>query len=68
MDKILIIQDSAAVNAVLKFRLEAGEFSVETVETGEEGIEKAKVCQYQLTFILGRHKDNWDILDIFLFP
>ena len=51
MDKILIIQDSPSVNAMLKFRLESGGFSVETVETGEEGIEKTKKLQYQLIFL-----------------
>jgi DNA-binding response OmpR family regulator len=51
MDRILIIQDSASVNAVLKFRLEAEGFSIDTVETGEEGIEKAKVDQYQLVVV-----------------
>ena len=51
MDRILIIQDSPSVNAMLKFRLESGGFSVETVETGEEGIEKAKANQYQLILL-----------------
>jgi two-component system, OmpR family, alkaline phosphatase synthesis response regulator PhoP len=51
MDRILIIQDSPSVNAMLKFRLESGGFSVETVETGEEGVEKTKVCQYQLILL-----------------
>lgn len=51
MDKILIIQDSPSVNAILKFRLEAEEFSVETAETGEEGIEKTKAGQYQLILV-----------------
>ncbi|MEW6376337.1 MAG: response regulator [Thermodesulfobacteriota bacterium] len=51
MDRILIIQDSPSVNAMLKFRLESGGFSVETVETGEEGIEKTKSCQYQLILL-----------------
>ena len=51
MDRILIIQDSPSVNAMLKFRLESGGFSVETVETGEEGIEKTKACQYQLILL-----------------
>jgi two-component system alkaline phosphatase synthesis response regulator PhoP len=51
MNKILIIQDSPSVNAMLKFRLESGGFSVETVETGEEGIEKTKACQYQLILL-----------------
>ena len=51
MDKILIIQDSPSINAMLKFRLEGGGFSVEAVETGEEGVEKAKVGQYQVILL-----------------
>jgi DNA-binding response OmpR family regulator len=51
MDRILIIQDSPSVNAMLKFRLESGGFSVDTAETGEEGIEKTKACQYQLILL-----------------
>jgi two-component system alkaline phosphatase synthesis response regulator PhoP len=51
VDRILIIQDSPSVNAMLKFRLESGGFSVETVETGEEGIEKARASQYQLILL-----------------
>jgi two-component system alkaline phosphatase synthesis response regulator PhoP len=51
MDRILIIQDSPSVNAMLKFRLESGGFSVEAVETGEEGIEKAKANQYRLILL-----------------
>ena len=51
MEKILIIQDSPSANAMLKFRLESGGFSVETVETGEEGVEKAKASPYQLILL-----------------
>ena len=51
MHKILIIQDSPSVNAMLKFRLEKNGFSVETVETGEEGIEKTKSYPYQLILL-----------------
>ena len=51
MGRILIIQDSPSVNAMLKFRLESGGFSVETVETGEEGIEKTKQEKYQLILL-----------------
>ena len=51
MERILIIQDSPSANAMLKFRLESGGFSVETVETGEEGVEKAKASQYQLILL-----------------
>jgi len=51
VEKILIIQDSPSANAMLKFRLESGGFSVETVETGEEGVEKTKTSQYQLILL-----------------
>jgi two-component system alkaline phosphatase synthesis response regulator PhoP len=51
MEKILIIQDSPSANAMLKFRLESGGFSVETVETGEEGVEKTKASRYQLILL-----------------
>ncbi len=51
MERILIIQDSPSANAMLKFRLESGGFSVETVETGEEGVEKAKASQYHLILL-----------------
>lgn len=51
MHSILIIQDSPSVNAMLKFRLEKGGFSVETVETGEEGVEKTKAGQYHLILL-----------------
>jgi len=51
MNTILIIQDSPSVNAMLKFRLESGGFSVETVESGEEGVEKTKAHQYQLILL-----------------
>jgi DNA-binding response OmpR family regulator len=51
VERILIIQDSPSANAMLKFRLESGGFSVETVETGEEGIEKTKGSQYQLILL-----------------
>jgi two-component system alkaline phosphatase synthesis response regulator PhoP len=51
VERILIIQDSPSANAMLKFRLESGGFSVETVETGEEGIEKTKGSQYRLILL-----------------
>ena len=51
MGKILIIQDSPSVNAMLTLRLESGGFSVEAVETGEEGLEKAKAGHYQLILL-----------------
>lgn len=51
MNKILIIQDSPSVNAMLTLRLESGGFAVEAVETGEEGLEKAKAGHYQLILL-----------------
>jgi DNA-binding response OmpR family regulator len=36
---------------MLKFRLESAGFSVETAETGNEGVEKAKGCPYQLILL-----------------
>ncbi len=51
MESILIIQDSPSVNAMLKFRLERAGFSIDTAETGEEGIEKAKTCLYHLILL-----------------
>jgi len=48
MDRILIIQDSPTINAMLKSRLESDSFAVDTTETAEEGIEKAKSRQHQL--------------------
>lgn len=51
MHKILIINDSPAINKVLKTRLESGGFSVETVETGEGGIKKARKGLYQLILV-----------------
>lgn len=51
MDNILIIQDSPSVNAMLKFRLEKAGFSVESSETGEEGVQKTKTGQYHLILL-----------------
>ncbi len=51
MERILIIQDSPSINAMLKFRLENSGFSVETSETGEEGIQKIKSNQYHLILL-----------------
>lgn len=51
MNKILIIQDSPSVNMLLKSRLETAGFSVDTAETGEEGIEKARTLHYRLILL-----------------
>jgi DNA-binding response OmpR family regulator len=51
MDEVLIIQDSPSVNAMLKFRLEAEGFLVESAETGEEGIDKARKGHYHLVLL-----------------
>ncbi len=49
--RILIIQDSPSINAMLKFRLESSGFSIDIAETGEEGIEKIKKAEYQLILL-----------------
>jgi len=46
MHRILIIQDSPSINAMLKFRLEREGFSVDVVETGSGGIERTKIGEY----------------------
>lgn len=51
MESILIIQDSPSVNAMLRFRLERAGFAIETAETGEEGIEKARTSKYHLILL-----------------
>ncbi len=51
MESILIIQDSPSVNAMLKFRLERAGFSIDTAETGEEGIEKSRMSKYHLILL-----------------
>ncbi len=51
MGKILIIQDSPSINALLKFRLEAVGFSVDSTETGEEGIDRTRKEDYQLILL-----------------
>lgn len=51
MDKILIVQDSPTINRILKSRLEPSGFLVDICETGEEGVEKAKACDYQLVLL-----------------
>jgi two-component system phosphate regulon response regulator PhoB len=51
MKKILIIQDSALINMMLRSRLEPAGFVVESVESGEEGIEKLKNSAYQLVIL-----------------
>ncbi len=51
MGKILIIQDSPSINALLKFRLEAAGFLVDFTETGEEGIDRTRKEDYQLILL-----------------
>ncbi len=51
MARILIIQDSPSINAMLRFRLEPAGLSVDSVETGEEGIEQARRGHYQLILL-----------------
>jgi CheY-like chemotaxis protein len=51
VDKILIVQDSQTINALLSWVLKAAGYSVVSVETGEEGIEKAKQESFQLVLL-----------------
>lgn len=51
MGEILVIQDSLTITATLKYRLESNGFLVDTAETGEEGVEKAKGNGYQLILL-----------------
>ena len=51
MDKILIIQDSPSINALLKVRIESAGFFVETAESGEDGIKKAEEAQFQVILL-----------------
>jgi two-component system alkaline phosphatase synthesis response regulator PhoP len=51
MTRILIIQDSPSINAMLRFRLESEGFSADAIETGEEGIDQAKRSPYQLILL-----------------
>ena len=50
-DKILVVQDSPLISKILKIRLEAVGFSVDTAETGEEGIQKAMAVKYQVILL-----------------
>jgi len=50
-NKILIINDSHSLNALLKLTLEKEGFSVVYIETGLEGIEEAKTWQYRLILL-----------------
>ena len=51
MDKILIVNDTPIINKMLKRGLEAAGFAVDTVETGQEGMDKAAAGQYDIIFL-----------------
>lgn len=51
MEKVLIIQDSPSTNMLLKVRLEGEGVSVDAVETGQEGIDKAREGDYELILL-----------------
>lgn len=51
VDKILVVQDSRTINALLSWVLKSAGFSVVSVETGEEGVEKAKQETFQLVLL-----------------
>lgn len=51
MDKILVIDDNTSLNLVFEIRLSEAGYSVDCVETGNDGIRKAKSNQYQLILL-----------------
>ena len=51
MNKILIVNDTPIINKMLKRGLETGGFSVDTVETGQEGIDKAANGAYDIILL-----------------
>jgi DNA-binding response OmpR family regulator len=51
MADILIINDSPTVSAMIGYKLSSEGFSVDVVETGEEGVEKAKDGDYKLILL-----------------
>jgi DNA-binding response OmpR family regulator len=51
MRDILIIQDSPALNRLLKFVLESEGLSVDLTETGAEGLDFANSVQYSLILL-----------------
>jgi DNA-binding response OmpR family regulator len=51
MADILIINDSPTVSAMLGYKLSSEGFSVDAVETGEEGVEKARRGNYGLILV-----------------
>ncbi len=51
VDKILVVQDSRTINALLSWVLKAAGFAVTSVETGEEGLDKVKQEAFQLVLL-----------------
>lgn len=51
MNRILIVNDTPIINKMLKRGLEAGGFSVETVETGQEGMAQAAGSAYDIILL-----------------
>jgi len=51
MKDILIIQDSPALNRMLKYVLESEGFSIDITETGNEGLKFADSMQYNLILL-----------------
>ncbi|MDD5773898.1 MAG: response regulator [bacterium] len=51
MEKILVIEDNSSLNMVFEIRLSEAGYSVECVETGKDGVNKAKSNQYQLILL-----------------
>ncbi|MBF0484798.1 MAG: response regulator [Candidatus Omnitrophica bacterium] len=50
-DKILIVNDTPIINKVLKHGLESGGFDVDTVITGQEGVDKVKADRYDIILL-----------------
>lgn len=51
MTNILVVQDSRSINMLLQFRLGQAGYAVDAVETGEEGLAKAREAKYQLILL-----------------
>lgn len=51
MEKILVIEDNSSLNMVFEIRLNEAGYSLDCVETGRDGINKAKSNQYQLILL-----------------
>ena len=51
MPAILIINDSPSINVILSYKLETAGFTVDTVETASDGINRANESHYDLIVV-----------------